>query len=217
MCLGFDKRPYVRRSWRLAYYTECEHHRILMLDRCPSCGAAFNYFRGELGNRNKIEAANLNFCVNCGFDVWQAPQCRFEWPDWQLAVAIRTLQFMNDFGWAVLEGRAFTPAHELLLVIRQVIRVISSPRRDGQLYDAVATTLWPEGYEVLSERGKDYEQRGVFERNRLFGMAVWMLMDWPGRFERAFRYAHIPRSSLTRDMKVVPAWYSEQCAKALDW
>ncbi|MCV2353163.1 TniQ family protein [Paucibacter sp. B2R-40] len=213
MCLGFDKRPYVRRSWRLAYYTECEHHRVLLMDRCQSCGEAFNYFRGELGNRNQIDAAKLNFCVNCGFDLWRAVQQRFEWPDWQLTVAIRTLQFMTDFGWATLDNRTFTPAYELLLVIRQLIRVMSSGSRGGQLYDTVAMHLWPEGYQVLSERGKEYERRGVIERHRLFGMAVWLLMDWPGRFELAFHSAHIRRYSLTRDMKVVPAWYAEQCAK----
>jgi TniQ len=217
MCLGMDKRPYVRRSWRLAYYTECEHHRVLMMDRCPSCGEAFSYFRGELGNRNQINAANLNFCVGCGLDLWHTAQQRFEWPDWQLTVATRTLQFMSDFGWATLDNRNFTPAHELLLVIRQLIRVMSSGSRAGQLYDAVAQVLWPEGYDVMSVRGKDYERRNVMERHRLFGMAVWLLIDWPRRFERAFRYANIHRHSLTRDMKVIPAWYGVQCAKALDW
>ena len=217
MCLGMDKRPYVRRSWRLAYYTECEHHRVLLLDRCQSCGVAFNYFRGELGNRNQIDAAGMNFCVGCGLDLWHTAQQRFEWPHWQLTVATRTLQFMNDFGWATLDNRSFTPAHELLLVIRQLIRVMSSGSRAGQLYDAVAQVLWPEGCDVLSDRGKDYERRSVIERHRLFGMAVWLLMDWPGRFERAFRYANIHRNSLTRDMKVVPTWYAEQCAKAWEW
>ena len=217
ICLGMDKRPYVRRSWRLAYYTECEHHNILLRDRCPSCGEAFNYFRGELGNRNKIDAERLNLCVNCGFDVWFGPQDRFHWPDWRLSVAIRTMHMMNDFGWVALENRTYEPAHELLLVIRQLIRVMSSGRRAGQLYDAVAEALWPEGCDVLSERGKDYERRSVLERHRLFGMAVWLLMDWPGRFERAFRYSGIQRNSLTRDMKVVPTWYADQCAKALDW
>ena len=217
MCLGFDKRPYVRRSWRLAYYTECEHHRVMLLDRCPSCGDAFTYFRGELGNRAKVDAVNLNRCVNCGFDLWGSVAERFEWPDWQLTVATRTLQFMSDFGWATLDNRNYTPAHELLLVIRQLIKVMSSRSRAGQLYDTVAMYLWPEGYTVLSERSKDYERRSVIERHRLFGMAVWLLMDWPGRFERSFRYAYIHRHSLTRDMKVVPAWYGEQCAKAWEW
>lgn len=217
ICLGMDKRPYVRRSWRLAYYTECEHHRILLMDRCPSCGDAFNYFRGELGVRAKVEAEQLNRCVKCGFDLWGSPMDRFYWPDWQLTVAIRTLHLMNDFGWATLENRTYEPAHELLLVIRQLIRVMSSGTRAGQLYDAVADALWPEGCDVLSERGKDYERRSVLERHRLFGMAVWLLMDWPGRFERAYRYSGIQRNSLTRDMKVIPTWYAEQCATALDW
>jgi TniQ len=217
ICLRMDKRPYVRRSWRLAYYTECEHHRVLLMDSCPGCGAPLNYFRGELGTRSKVDSEPISTCTGCGYDLRYAQADRFDWSDWQLTVATRTLHLMNDFGWATIDGRNYKPAHELLLVVRQLIRVMSSGLRAGQLYDAVAGALWPDGYRVLSERGKDFERRDVVERHRLFGMAVWLLMDWPGRFERAFRYANIQRNSLTRDMKVVPAWYGEQCAKALDW
>jgi hypothetical protein len=216
LCFRFDERAYVRRSWRLAYYTECEHHARLLLDCCPACESPLNYFRGELGDRNAFRSPGINICTGCGFDLAYAPQEQFFWPDWQLTVTTRSLQFMNDFGWAFVENRTFTPAHELLLVIRQLIRVMSSRGRAGQLYDAVAEVLWPEGCNVLSERGKDYERRSVLERHRLFGMAVWLLMDWPSRFETAFRYSHIQRNALTRDMKVVPTWYADQCAKVLE-
>ena len=50
-----------------------------------------------------------------------------------------------------------SPACALLLVIRQLIRVMSSGSRAGQLYDAAAQVPWPKGCHVLSDRGRDYE------------------------------------------------------------
>jgi hypothetical protein len=117
---------------------------------------------------------------------------------------------MNDFGCAILGSRVFEPAHELLLVIRTIISTASSPRRGGQLYDAISEEIWPEGGSVLSQRGLQYEMRNILERHRLFGMAVWLLMDWPHRFERVIRKSDICLSSLTKDARQVPNWYARQ-------
>lgn len=212
VCLRMDKRPYIRRSWRLAYYTECEHHRIVLMDRCPRCGSPLMYWRGELGVRSQVGSLPIRFCSQCRCDLaYEHPQNRFEWPDWSITVATRTLMFMNYSGMAVVGDRLFEPAHEVLLVIRQLIMLMSSPKRDGQLFDAIADRLWPEGYDVLPNRGVQYERRSALERHRLFGMAVWLLLDWPARFEEVFHAANIHRHSLVRDMKLVPEWYAAQC------
>ncbi len=210
ICLRMDKRPYVRRSWRLAYYTECEHHRILLKDHCPRCDSPFNYFRGELGHRSMRRGPPISLCSNCFCNLAYLPVERFDWPEWQLTVAMRTLQFMNDFGFAVLGNNLYKPAHELMAAIRLVITAMSSPSRAGQLYDAIAEELWPEGSVVLSERGLQYEMRTLTERHRLFGMAVWLLMDWPRRFERISKSSGIHLSSLVRDAKYVPRWYADR-------
>ena len=211
MCLRMDERPYVRRSWRLAYYTECEHHGIQMMDRCPRCGTGFDYFRGDLGHRERLESARISLCTHCYMDLGYAMPSRFDWPDWQLTVAVRTLQYMSDFGYAFVGRLEFAAAPDLFLVLRQFIRLLSSRGRPGQLYDAVAAELWHEAYPALSERGKEFEKRSVDERNRLFGMAVWLLIDWPERFERVFAASGVHRHSLTADMKRVPTWFREQC------
>jgi len=210
ICLRMDSRPYVRRSWRLAYYTECEHHHVLLQDSCPQCGAPFNYFRGELGHRSLRRSPPISLCSNCYCNLAYLPVDRYEWPDRQLTAATRTLQFMNDFGFAVLGPRFYEPAHELLAALRTVITTISSPSRSGQLYDAIAQELWPEGALVLSHRGLQFEMRPLLERHRLFGMAVWLMLEWPNRFERVTRNSGIYLSSLTKDAKYLPRWYTSQ-------
>lgn len=210
ICLRMDEDPYIRRSWRLAFYTECEHHHTLLVDRCTSCGKPHTYFRGELGDRNAIRAPSMAICTHCGFDLGLAPVDRFEWPDWQTAVAVRTLQFMNDFGWAALDGKTYGKSAEILLVLRQVITMLSSSTKDGQLYDAVADQIWPQGYHVLGSRGEAYERRGVTERHRLFGMAVWLLQEWPQRFEMCVRIADVRRSYFLSGIDGLPPWFVSQ-------
>lgn len=210
ICLRMDEDPYIRRSWRLALYTECEHHHTLLVDRCPSCSKPHVYFRGELGDRNAVKAPSMAICSHCRFDLGFAPVDRFEWPDWQTTVAVRTLQFMNDFGWATLDGKIYEKSTDILLVLRRVITVLSSPTKDGQLYDAVADQIWPQGYHVLGSRGEPYEARGVAERNRLFGMAVWLLQEWPQRFEACVQIADVRRSYFLNGPGGLPPWFVAQ-------
>jgi hypothetical protein len=117
---------------------------------------------------------------------------------------------MNDFGFAVLGPNHYDPAHELLAPLRAVIRTMSSPNRSGQLYDAIADEMWPEGYMVLAQRGLQYELRPLHDRHRLFGMAVWLMLDWPMRFKRVTRNSGIHLSSLIEGAGSLPNWYIGQ-------
>jgi hypothetical protein len=111
-------------------------------------------------------------------------------------------------------GETRRPIHEktadILLVLRQVISILSSSTKDGQLYDAVSDQLWPQGYHVLGSRGESYERRGVVERHRLFGMAVWLLQQWPLRFEARVRAADVRRSYLLGGIGGPPPWFVSQ-------
>ncbi|QSI33289.1 hypothetical protein GNX71_28465 [Variovorax sp. RKNM96] len=91
--------------------------------------------------------------------------------------------------------------------------VLSSPTKDGQLYDAVADQMWPQGYQALSSRGESYERRGVHERNRLFGMAIWLLQDWPDRFEMCVRHSGARRWGFLAHHPNLPPWFKAQCGK----
>ena len=62
-CLGDDLTPFYRMQWRLAWHTACEHHRVQLLDRCPSCDAALSLHR--LGP----DARHLGGCATCGADL----------------------------------------------------------------------------------------------------------------------------------------------------
>lgn len=207
ICMHTPEGQYIRRAWRLAFYTECEVHGVLLHDRCHACGSPVAYFRADVGLRRRPDAPSMGLCANCMAPLYKAPVSRFIWPSHSLSVAIRTLLFMKDFDWVCLDGRSFGDASSLYRVLRQFTRIMASNTADGQLYDAVADHLWPEGYQVLGNRGAPYEERSVEERHRLFGMATWLAMEWPSRFRSVFRAAGIGRYCLIQDMADPPAWY----------
>lgn len=73
-CLTEDSRPYVRALWRLSYWTVCERHISLLLDRCPKCQSLL----GRPPNREVM--SNLSgvpfgaACLQCGHDLRVAPR-----------------------------------------------------------------------------------------------------------------------------------------------
>lgn len=215
LCFRFDEQPYIRCSWRLAYYTECEWHHVMLQDKCPECLTPHAYFRGELGQRRKHVASGMNHCTACGFDLAYAPAHPApEWHDWRITLAVRNLQQFGSIGWSIVGEHCHRPAWTLMLVVRQLITILTSNAARGALFDSVAQQLWPEGYRVLSCRGSAYEELPVFERHRILGMAVWLLHQWPKRLLTSMCHANVRRLELTRDMHNVPEWF-EQFVKQL--
>ncbi|WP_369124446.1 TniQ family protein, partial [Undibacterium sp. CCC2.1] len=48
-CLAEDSVPYFRRRWRVAFYTVCNEHKTMLLDRCPKCGSSVAAHRLDIG------------------------------------------------------------------------------------------------------------------------------------------------------------------------
>lgn len=210
LCLRSTGRPYVRRSWRLAFVTECETHHVLLRDRCPRCLAPYEYFRAELGRRSLTKGPPVSICSACGCNLAYLPVDRFEWPDWKISNAQRNFALMASWGTPALGGIAGGSMQEQLGTLRNVITVLASTGCGGELYDSIARRLWPEGYQPLSARGLPFERMEGADRHRLFGMAIWLLMEWPERFRAIVCQDQLPLHALTKDWRSVPAWYREQ-------
>lgn len=207
MCLRTDRVPYFRRSWRIANYTQCEHHNVLLADRCPNCSEPVMYFRAELGRRYHYDQPSMRSCAVCGWNLSHVTTARHEWPEWKHEVATRTLLLMQGQPWALVGSTIHEDGPALYRVLRQLIAALASPAASGELYDRIADVLWPYGYSPLAVRGTPYEMRSVWERHILFGMAVWLLLDWPDRFREVTRRAKTPPWSMTAGAPGLPDWY----------
>jgi hypothetical protein len=62
LCLSSSNRPYLRRTWRIAFATCCTEHGVALKDCCPHCGAALHPHRAE----------NIRYCYLCGGDLASA-------------------------------------------------------------------------------------------------------------------------------------------------
>lgn len=59
LCLKEEKEPYFKKLWRISFYNACHIHGIVLLDKCPKCGAPIRIiptFSQEFAS-----------CFKCGF------------------------------------------------------------------------------------------------------------------------------------------------------
>jgi len=218
MCLKTDQQPYFRRTWRLAFSTECDVHDILLRDRCPHCKTAINYFHIDTSDLAHPFSQGLDKCHECQGRLSDALPERIWWPDHKHALAIKALSLSQDLDWRFIGERVFNPASSLMIVLRMLIAAMSSRDPRGELYDYVAKLLWPEGYPLLGLRGLPFEFRPVEERRRLFGMAVWLMMDWPHRLENTCFELKLSDGQLTQYARNMPRWfYFERRAYVAPW
>ncbi len=61
------KSPYLKKFWRISFYLVCPEHQLLLIDRCPECGASINFHKGYL---QEIFGA----CYRCGLSYADFPQ-----------------------------------------------------------------------------------------------------------------------------------------------
>jgi hypothetical protein len=59
-CLASDRLPYLRRDWRLGWFTTCEVHRLSLIDACPQCGYSL------VSDPISIHRLLHNSCPACG-------------------------------------------------------------------------------------------------------------------------------------------------------
>lgn len=73
LCLATDHETYFRKSWRIALYTFCPVHQIMMHDCCPKCGIYVAFHRQDLGKPNLQHFTELKYCWNCQYDLSNSP------------------------------------------------------------------------------------------------------------------------------------------------
>ena len=107
ICLAHDQEPYFRKYWRLAFYTECEKHHILLHDRCPNCGHPINFHRVEIGMRSLIKPKLVINCFKCDYDLRDATKDKLNCGDWKTTIQHRTLLDFHEIGWGLQINSVF--------------------------------------------------------------------------------------------------------------
>lgn len=194
LCLKRDVKPYFRLQWRLALYTFCPAHQILLHDRCHNCGAPIEFHRIEQGKANKIDVESLDYCWRCNSTLSDVP------------VEVIVLQpKLVDTKWTGLLksiDRQFYPAGALsyqnLTLLHQLCRLLSSNKYRYNL----ANHICKKGNYLYPNIAKDpstFEHRNVLERHTLLQLAWWMMTNRK-KVKTAIQERAIQTSFLYKDL-----------------
>lgn len=209
-CLAEDSEPYFRRAWRVAFYTFCPKHNVMLLDRCPACGSGVAFHRLELGHPHQINIDSLSTCAGCGFDLRQAVTTTVNIWDEHVFTLWRQAQ-------RLITGDTGLKTHiDLghLDVLHHFCELCVSRRLALKLHTYLcqhsSTT------EVGLTAGRlTFEQRPLLERHHVIGLAWWLLDQWPSRLQQAHRQRIVRYNVLMKDFDKPPDWYSQMTSKLI--
>jgi hypothetical protein len=207
MCIAEDVEPYYRKHWRLAFYTECEKHQVLMHDRCPECAAPVNFHRSEMGARSLIQGSTVH-CHACGFDLRCSQSFRTPCQDWRTFTAYRSVLLSHQLGWAFIEQTEFPYAQNLFEVLRHLCRLMGSNRKASCLLPYAAEKLGLDISPIKQSQNNTFELHNVFQRHLLFCCAIWLLLDWPNRFVSVCEELRLSSAYVLVDFIEPPYWFA---------
>lgn len=209
-CLADDTEPYFRRAWRVALYTFCPTHGVLLQDRCPSCGSGVAFHRLELGHPQQTQIDSLSLCSVCGFDCRLAVTPSVERWDRRVFATWRAVLRRIDAS----KGMPHRFADGTLDVLHHICVLQVSRRRALKLHPYLCRqTGQPE--RVLTTGRLTFEQRPLLERHHVIGLAWWLLDRWPTRLQRAWEDGAVRYNVLLKDFDDAPKWYSQMASSLL--
>ncbi len=200
LCLQQDERPYFRLAWRIAYYTFCPHHMVMLRDECHVCGAGVAFHRIEQGRPERRDVETLAECWNCGADLRQAPiepitpWIRGSFERWRKLL----LNIENGFhnGGAV-DYYAFA-------LVRQLCRIMLGNRRLPSFYFYICQRTGQQPWPREQFSPHVLEMNSIAVRHHLISMAWWLLGRGKSKLAHALAIGELHRSQLTRDLRYSP-------------
>lgn len=192
-CLADDETPYFRLAWRLALYTFCPKHRVMMADRCLHCGAPVAFHRIELGKPKRSDVETLDCCWRCDENLSSIA-----------TEPVRINPILVDRRWTSLLqsiDRQFYPAGALnyrnLALIHQICLLLGSKKYSVKLI------------QYISEKGLNplintpvvslsFEQKPVQDRHNLLMIAYWITTH-KRKINTVVKLRTIPANILYRD------------------
>lgn len=181
-CLAEDKEPYFRIGWRVAFYTFCPKHMVMMHDRCNHCDVPVSFHRIELGKHHALDAPDLSICWKCEnslaearatpVNVWH--QNVFERWRWKLGVIDRS--FVNSGPTAI----------ERLHLLHQLCRLIASSSVAPELQKYLCDKTGKK-YLSLQHTKVAFEKRSLCERSYILELAWWFIEKFPRKIDEAIR------------------------------
>lgn len=205
-CLSEDEQPYFRKRWRVALYTFCPRHLIMVHDRCPKCGSGVAFYRLEQGQYGALVEKSLAICHQCGFDLREAPRnpvSGIEKPSFETWLgALKRLSGGTD---SRFDLGFFSVLHHLC-------KVLQTRNRHMKLREFVIRNSGAHDMPLADGRNI-LEELSLIERHYLVGMGMWLMADPKVRIFEAWASKKIRYNVLKKDFDSMPRWYRETLNK----
>lgn len=211
-CLAEDPVPYYRKRWRVAFYTWCCRHQLMLHDRCPRCGAPVSFHRRDLNAGSIDQVGAITLCDHCNFDFRETPE--------QLPVFFETSS-KTAFEDALLRleyrGRRCKP-HGVGYydVLHQLCHLATVRYRNVSLARFAEVAMQVPVNEGLAAKAV-FETRDVHERHHIAQLAFWYMADLKERLAAAWNAGAITQSALLRDFEDCPASFRKMTKHFSDW
>jgi hypothetical protein len=102
LCWEADETPYVRKQWRLRFWTTCPVHNIFLSENCQVCGNTFKSSYRHHSAINNHGGMSVCVCQSCGNDVRRQRQIVESRDEFAVAAAL------ESFYWERLKAQTFS-------------------------------------------------------------------------------------------------------------
>jgi hypothetical protein len=209
-CLAEDETPYFRKRWRVALYTFCTRHNIMVHDRCPSCQSGVVFHRLEQGRYGVAGDTSLARCYECGFDLRYAPAVASQfYEDSSRDLFLETLLMLEGEGEKHLNGGFFNVLHHLC---KFIISTSSSVKMQKYLIGEIGGIK-----SSLSEKKRSVEEHGVADRHHVVQLSMWLMADLQNRIVGAWQNKAVRYNWLKKDFSRMPQWYRDIIRECSNW
>lgn len=211
LCLTSDPVPYYRKQWRVALFTYCPQHQVLLWNSCPACGLPVMHYRGDFG-RELREARPMHTCHACGFDFREAEGREVFFPDEEVRSLFDAM--LLSLGQPTLEAGRFDLG--FFAVLHQLCLMLEAIPNHGKLQHFVAKQL---GLPVLLLPTKrlTVEQRSQTERHQVLLCGLWLMGNLTLRLGDAWSAKAVRYNLMLKDLDQVPMWYRAVTERFSSW
>ena len=210
MCLAEDGEPYFRKRWRVALYTWCSAHNVMLHDRCPHCGAPVIFQRRELGRPNESDQGAITQCYACDFDLRETPTVTpiFYEESSRQGFRLSAQQFENC-------GQP-SYGQQYYAVLHHLCRMMHSMYRDNWPLEFACQSIGVAAPRLVP-KPRTFEGRSLSERHQLVQLGFWYVADLENRLTAAWHEGAITYSALFKDFEDRPDYYDRILERFSNW
>lgn len=211
LCLANDATPYFRKQWRVALFTYCPHHQVLLWNSCPACGLPVMHYRGDFG-RELQEARPIHACHACGFDFREAEEREVFFPDKEVHNLFDSM--LLSLGKPADQAGRFDLG--FFAVLHQLCLIVEAKPNHGKLQHFVAGQLGIPAI-PLPTRRLTVEQHSQTERHQVLLCGLWLMGNLEQRLEDAWLVKAVRYNHLLKDFEEVPTDYRHLVGRFSRW